>query len=97
MTLTPREKEITRLVSQGLANREIADALGIAVHTTKEHLENIYRKAGMNRVQLAVWWATRKGVQHDNRHSNTAPRQNPSPRPGRKALHAEIEAMGGAR
>ncbi|TNJ64783.1 response regulator transcription factor [Paenibacillus hemerocallicola] len=52
--LTGREKEILRLVAQGLPNREIAQQLDISEHTVKNHLKNILHKLHLeNRVQLA--------------------------------------------
>lgn len=42
--LTKREEEICTLISQGLINKEIASALGIGVHTVKDHVKNIMKK-----------------------------------------------------
>lgn len=42
--LTPREEEILRLVAKGLINKEIADQLGIALETVRQHLKNCYAK-----------------------------------------------------
>jgi DNA-binding CsgD family transcriptional regulator len=42
--LTKREEEICRLISRGLINKEIASALGIGVHTVKDHVKNIMKK-----------------------------------------------------
>jgi len=51
--LTRREREITERISQGMTNKEIADALFISTETVKRHVYNIYNKAGVrNRVQL---------------------------------------------
>jgi len=43
-TLTRREGEVARLVSQGLANKAVAGQLGVREGTVKIHLHNIYRK-----------------------------------------------------
>lgn len=43
---TPRESEVHDLLQKGLANKEIASALDIAVVTVKLHVRNILRKAG---------------------------------------------------
>ena len=52
--LTEREKEIIRLVSQGLSNQGIADQLFISDKTVKTHLSNIFKKLEMrNRTELA--------------------------------------------
>jgi predicted ATPase/DNA-binding CsgD family transcriptional regulator len=42
--LTPRDREILRLVAQGRSNREIAETLFISVPTVKRHLTNILGK-----------------------------------------------------
>ena len=54
-TLTRREKEILKLVSFGNSNAKIAEKLFIREITVKTHLNNIYRKIGVdNRVQAAI-------------------------------------------
>ena len=54
--LTPRQKQITKLVADGLENREIADQLHLAEGTVKCFLSEIFDRVGVsNRVQLAVW------------------------------------------
>lgn len=44
--LTPREREVLKLIAQGLSNGEIALILFISQHTVKNHVSNIYRKLG---------------------------------------------------
>jgi DNA-binding CsgD family transcriptional regulator len=52
--ITPREREIVRLICNGKKNREIADELFISLQTVKDHAYRIFRKTGVsNRVQLA--------------------------------------------
>jgi DNA-binding NarL/FixJ family response regulator len=43
-TLTPREQQVARLVSEGLSNKEIAAQLCIEVATVKNHVHNILQK-----------------------------------------------------
>ncbi len=51
--ISDREKEIIRLVAQGLDNREIGEKLFISPKTVKNHITSIYAKTGArNRVQL---------------------------------------------
>lgn len=51
--ITEREKEIIRLVCEGLSNKEIQTRLFISLQTVKDHVYRIYRKTGArNRVQL---------------------------------------------
>jgi len=61
-TLTRREFDVLRGITQGLCNKEIAKALGISVETVKEHVRNILRKTSLaDRIQLALW-AVRQNV-----------------------------------
>lgn len=42
--LTPREEEILALLTQGYANKEIADRLAVSFDTVRTHLRHIYEK-----------------------------------------------------
>ena len=42
--LTPREHEIVAQVAEGLGDKQIAERLGTAVSTVKNHLANVYVK-----------------------------------------------------
>lgn len=54
-SLTDREKEVLRLVCDGLTNSEIATCLGVSRETVKSELKRIFRKIGVaNRTQAAV-------------------------------------------
>lgn len=44
-SLTDREREVSDLILQGYSNGKIADELSISEHTTKRHINNIYRKS----------------------------------------------------
>ncbi|WP_155770075.1 LuxR family transcriptional regulator [Mycobacterium asiaticum] len=60
-SLTPAEHDVVRLVSEGLANKEIATKLFISPRTVETHLTHVYTKLGLaSRVQLAQE-ATRRG------------------------------------
>lgn len=48
--LTPRQKEILRLVAQGLTNREIAAHLEISVRTVEVHRFNLMRRLRVRNV-----------------------------------------------
>jgi two-component system, NarL family, nitrate/nitrite response regulator NarL len=52
--LTEREQQIMFLVAEGLANKEIAERLGVSEGTVKIHLHNTYKKLPVsNRTALA--------------------------------------------
>ena len=52
--LTPSERRVAELAAAGLANKEIARTLSIAVHTVELHLSHAYAKLGVrSRSQLA--------------------------------------------
>ena len=57
--LTAREVEILGLVSQGLRNREIADALDVTEQTVKNHLRTVMHKLGAPNRTRAVMSAIR--------------------------------------
>jgi len=59
--LTRREVEILRLIAGGYSNREIADALGTAEGTVKNHASSILSKLGVRDRTRAVLKALEKG------------------------------------
>ena len=53
--LTPREREVVRLLVQGRPNRQIAEALGLDETTVKAHLSRLMRKLNVrNRIALSM-------------------------------------------
>ena len=60
MMLTRREREVLRLVTQGLTDPEIATQLYLSRRTVSWHLTSIYRKLGV-RSRAA---ATRLAIEH---------------------------------
>ena len=53
-SISPREQEILQSLSIGLSNREIAIKHSISASTVKTHLENIFRKLGVNSRTQAI-------------------------------------------
>lgn len=60
--LTAREREILKLLAQGLLKKEIADALSISVNTVSTHLRRVYDKLHVNTNTGAVAKALREGI-----------------------------------
>ena len=56
--LTPREREVTALLVQGLLNKQVGAELGIAERTVKGYRAQIFRKAGVSGVVELVRIAT---------------------------------------
>ncbi|MEV6348743.1 response regulator transcription factor [Actinoplanes sp. NPDC051851] len=59
--LSPRERDVVRLIARGRTNAEIAGELFISVGTVKTHLGSVHTKLGTrNRVEIAAWaWERR--------------------------------------
>ena len=54
--LTPREREVLRLLATGASNREIGESLFISEGTVKNHISNILGRLGLrDRTQAAIW------------------------------------------
>jgi DNA-binding NarL/FixJ family response regulator len=53
-TLTARERAVLRLAAQGFSNPEIAQTLGIANATVRNHISNIYDKLGVDNREAAI-------------------------------------------
>lgn len=60
--LSPREREVSRLIAQGLTNRQIARALAITEKTVGSHVDHMMTKLALrSRTRIAVW-ATQHGL-----------------------------------
>ena len=53
-TLTQREIEVARLVSEGLSSKEVASQLNLSVRTVEKHRANIMDKLGVREVASLV-------------------------------------------
>src|SRR6478752_4357338 len=69
--LTDRERQIMRLVSEGLSNKEIGRRLNIVDGTIKQHLHHIYQKLEISNrtvlAALAISYDDRAGLLKDKR------------------------------
>jgi DNA-binding NarL/FixJ family response regulator len=60
--LSPRERDVLRLVADGLPNKLIAQRLSISEKTVKAHLTSIYQQIGVTDRTQAALWAQRHGA-----------------------------------
>ncbi|MCH8616519.1 response regulator transcription factor [Sphingomonas sp. SM33] len=60
--LTPREREVVQLMSEGLINKEIALRLGVAIKTVETHRSTAMRKLKMRTTPDVVRWAIRNSI-----------------------------------
>jgi two-component system nitrate/nitrite response regulator NarL len=60
--LTPRERDVLRLVAEGHSGPQIAARLYIEPSTVKTHLDNIYEKLGVSERAAAVAEGMRRGL-----------------------------------
>ena len=61
-SITPRQKEILRLVARGLTNREIAGQLDISVRTVEVHRFNLMRRLRVRNVAQLIREALLTGL-----------------------------------
>lgn len=61
--LTPREREVLRLIARGYAYKEVARSLTLSVKTIETHVSSVLRKLQLsNRQELARWASDRRIV-----------------------------------
>ncbi len=54
--LTQREREVVKLIAEGLSNKEIAERLFISTYTVKSHVHNVLEKLSLSsRLQIAAF------------------------------------------
>jgi DNA-binding NarL/FixJ family response regulator len=60
-SLSPREREVLALVTEGLANAEIGERLGISEKTVRNHVSNVFDKLGVWTRAQAIVFARDRG------------------------------------
>jgi len=60
--ITPRERDVLRLVAEGLTNQQIAERLVVSEHTVHRHVTNILRKLDLPSRAAAAAHAVRAGI-----------------------------------
>jgi DNA-binding CsgD family transcriptional regulator len=48
-SITPRQREVIRLIAEGLSNEELGQELGISPRTAKAHCDVLRQKLGVSR------------------------------------------------
>jgi len=62
VSLSPREREMLALIVEGLTAKEIADRLGVSIHTTDTHTRHLFKKLEVRSRAAAVARALREGM-----------------------------------
>jgi DNA-binding NarL/FixJ family response regulator len=60
--LTPKEREVLQLISEGITTKEIGVRLGISHKTADTHRTNLMRKLGLHSIASITRYAIREGV-----------------------------------
>jgi two-component system response regulator NreC len=60
--ITDREREVLKLVAEGLSTKEIATRLDISTRTVETHRANLMRKLGLHSVARLTQYAIREGL-----------------------------------
>ncbi len=62
MHITPRQREILKMVAMGHTNREIGEALAISVRTVEVHRFNLMRRMNVRNVAQLLRQALQQGL-----------------------------------
>ncbi|WP_248802383.1 helix-turn-helix transcriptional regulator [Pseudomonas sp. MWU13-2100] len=60
--LTPRERDVLGLICEGLADKEIAARLELALNTVRNHVATVYSKLDVHSRSEAIVWARERGL-----------------------------------
>ena len=62
LLLTPRQREILQLISEGMSTKDIANLLGISVKTVETHRQQIMDRLNIHNIPGLVRFAVREGL-----------------------------------
>jgi len=69
--LTPRERDIVRLVAEGMRNQEISVALNLGEHTVRNYVFRVFEKLGLSsRVELVLYALSREDFRDQPSHDS---------------------------
>ena len=54
VVLTPRESQVVQLLGRGCTYCQVAERLGVSLHTVTSHVKNAYRKLEVHSAAAAV-------------------------------------------
>jgi len=60
--LTTREREVLKLLCEGMSNKEVAYSVGISTRTVESHRNNVMRKLNLEAFSQLIRYAIRHGV-----------------------------------
>lgn len=60
-SLTPRERQVLKMVAEGKTSKEIAELLSISTRTVEHHRANLLKKLNINNTADLIKYAIRKG------------------------------------
>ncbi len=83
--LSPREREVVQLVSEGKASKEVAAILNVTLATAETHRSNILRKLKLHSIAELVLYAVRNEIVYVQRASVL---RFPEPEEERNSPHA---------
>ena len=90
--LSPREREVLRLIAEGNSNRQISESRGISIKTVEKHRTQLMRKLNIHNTAGLTRYAISRGLTEDQPSPFSAggisPRQTPSPRRSHPHHHA---------
>jgi PAS domain S-box-containing protein len=71
--LTPREREVLGLISQGMTDLDISQKLGLTRATVRNHVATLYSKIDVHSRSSAIVWARERGINVAWASTNPAP------------------------
>ena len=94
VSLSPREWEIFRELSKGATNPEIAERLGVSVHTVKSHVKRILLKLdASNRTAAVAWYFAHAEPRRDGASNDESPRRRSQVEPAQALMGAQPRAV----
>ncbi len=92
--LSPREKEVLKLMARGYTNLQIAEALGLAGQTVKNHVRSVLGKLGARTRVQAVLRALAWGLVSLEEEATEADRESPAQATDRQVEETPSPASG---